>query len=561
MARVPQEPVDMTAALRKLPAGAVDMTGGMQPEGNLEAGDRSRSMGMNESAMQREGIPRANRSRSAVPAARKSPVDKERRPSQLIVPDEFWPAMNPRAVTSGWLREYSRRWAAAGGQPQLGTLAKSVGLAAGFPGMGFAAGGPIGPTAAQKMVNSAHFKAVGQSGCCEPLPVKTRAIDIANLAKVCRIDLGECKMYNGVLDFDGRLWAEVDCDFQPSSNHGDFLRLMLPEWSDGISNTGWDDTWERATKVLQKSTFNDVALWTSPGLYWTQKEGFIFRALRYAIATLYGWASRADDISVFAKSCLTDKRTIRARIDSRTWRVRLDEMCEFDDVHFTIDSHGALTDLTRIHKGLYLAISISQATGLNDGLHIMAALADYHFWWSIRLYDWVRQGRSTRPFQDLVVSIQCARAALSEIVELASVLLHEIGHTMAIPDTWWECQYLGNKMDCCHFQLEWYFRHRLCAEFALPLPLMADCSEFRKFPSATDGTGERDRFDFDTDEGWEFEYSFNPGGRNFDACEDSFNKGVHASLWTTKHKLTVSWQYPQECESDDDATGSQTFNG
>ncbi|HNH49418.1 MAG TPA: hypothetical protein PKY30_20385, partial [Myxococcota bacterium] len=175
MERVPQEPVDMTATLRKLSQGSVDMAGGMLPEEDLAAGGRRRS---------------------SKPTVSSTPVNLKRSPSRLVVPDEFWAAMNPKAATTGWLRNYSQRWAAAWGPPPLGT---SVDVAAGFPEMGTRAhpvGGPVGLATAQRMGSATHFKAVGQSGCCEPLPIKTRAIDIANLAKVCRIDLGECRMYD-----------------------------------------------------------------------------------------------------------------------------------------------------------------------------------------------------------------------------------------------------------------------------------------------------------------------------------------------------------------------------
>jgi len=397
--------------------------------------------------------------------------------------------------------------------------------------------------------------------------VKVRAIDVADLRTVCRVDLGASQKYNGFLDFDGRLWAEIDdCNFAPSTSHEEFLKLMLPEWCAAIEENGWDHVWDSAGAVLQKSTFNDFPEWSSKGLFWDMEEGFCFRALRYAIATVFAWAKRADDVEQFSEQCLTDRSTIHERITNLDWRVRLDRMCVYEDVHFTIDERGKVTDPTRTPNGTYKAISATGATGVNDGLHIVAALADYYFWWSIRLFDWVKGGHSSRPIQDLVVAVYCAKAGLSEIVDLAALLLHEFSHTTGVPATWWECQFLTDNLDCCHFQLGWIFEHRLLAEFGLPLPTMAFCAPQEQFPFDS-ADAARERFNFGSDEGWSFTFSqlvLDAEGAEvdrMDQCAPSSCLGEHGSLWEIKHHLQVTWSYPVECKAPDSiASGSEEFN-
>jgi hypothetical protein len=395
--------------------------------------------------------------------------------------------------------------------------------------------------------------------CCAGLPRVLRAIDVASLRSACRISLGRSRRYEGVLDFGGELWAEIsDCNFVPTSSHADFLKLFLPEWCEGIEAAGWDHVWERATAVLQQSTFDDYAEWTSKGLFWDMEEGFIFRALRCAIATLRAWGSHIDDIPQFAQQCLTFQHTVESRIDDLAWRVRLDRMCDFDAVTFEVDSFGQVVNPIRTRRGDYKAISFTQTTGVNDGLHIVAALADYHFWWAIRLFDWVSAGHSERPVQDLLVAIYCARAGLAEVMDLAGLLVHEFSHTTGVPATWWECQFLTDNLDCCHFMLAWNFEHRMLAEFGLPLPLMADCSTSQSFPDEG-----RDRFDYADGEAWSFTFAFDAGaGDHIDKCDPASFTGAHADLWTLRHRLDVSWDYPSECAAQgSDSSGSDTFNG
>jgi hypothetical protein len=134
----------------------------------------------------------------------------------------------------------------------------------------------------------------------------------------------------------------------------------------------------------------------------------------------------------------------------------------------------------------------------------------------------------------------CAKAGLSEIVDIAANLLHEFSHGTGWPETWWECALLWGQFECCHFNLEWMFRHRMYAVHALPLSLLAD-----------NATSDRmsNRFNFDSGVDWSFTFSKTGGG--IDYCDGATMTGVHSDLWTPDHTVKFSWSYPTECAAGD----------
>jgi hypothetical protein len=380
--------------------------------------------------------------------------------------------------------------------------------------------------------------------------------DVAALEHVCTISLGPWR--GGPYD---PLQATLPCDFVATESRDDMLQHFLPGWCDHISD--WDSDWETAYAVLDLPAFSEVGWWTNPGLYWPNSEGFIFRALRYAIVTLYACARYVDDWPEFAKACGTTSSRLRKRIETGDWNVRLDKMCDTSQCNLLIDSGGRMgfppnanntANVLRANEwwivGEYKGISVTKTTGLNDGLHTQAAVADYHFWWAHRLHDYALGGNVG--FLDALryyyVGAMCARAALTEIVDIAGLLLHEITHTMGTPEDAYECTVNGEAIRCCRYMLSWLFRHRLMAEFGLPLSRAAGCEQIEVFPRTPSGDF-RSQFDFDGDEPWSYWYQFTP--TTVGECNASFLRGEHCNLLVPAHGLVAEWLYPKRCADGD----------
>lgn len=404
---------------------------------------------------------------------------------------------------------------------------------------------------------------------CAVLPLTVSSCDVALLRNVCSIDLGPDPTMNSVPGRGGRLVASVPLDFEPTSSHNFFLSMMLPRWWNKISDFD-EDVWQIATGVFMPSSLPRKE-WLNQGLYWQTEDGFLFRAIRYALATLYGWAFTCEEISVFRDGCMIDKDWIRAQMRDE-WRVDVDDICSYDLDKIRVEGMGRLA-LHRTWRGDFIGITPMGASTLNDGVHLNAALADYYFWWAHRLLDFVLAGKSAQPSGDLWVAMCCARAGLAEIVEISGLLMHEISHWAGWPATVYEC--VG--LECCHFQLDWLHKFRVTADCGLPLAMYPDMAEDEHVDPAggdwhhidyydrqkstfpVDSTGTvRERFDFSYTDTWSFTYSF---AADYDCGRDggSSMTGVHSHWSDYDHGLKVTWNYPQEC-AEGSSSGSRTFN-
>lgn len=424
---------------------------------------------------------------------------------------------------------------------------------------------------------------------CEGLPITVSSRDVALLRNVCSIDLDLCPLMNGIPGRDvnwnnplavpeGRLLASLPIDFEPTSDHSEFLNAVLPRWWSKISSFD-EDLWDIADAVYMESALPRDG-WLNRGLYWQQSDGFLRRAIRYAIVTLYGWAFTCESIGLFQTAGQIDKDWIRSEMRNN-WRVDIGPLCDYSKDLIRIEGQGGVA-VRRTWQGGFIGMTPLGATTLNDGVHLNAALADYYFWWAHRLFDYIREGRSTNELADGYVMVCCARAALAEIAEISALLMHEISHWSAHPYTLAECAgvdlFSNGRLECCHFMMGWFHGFRVAADCGLPLAMFPDLGEDARYANAqvvdyysrgsdvfpTDSSGlVKRRFDFEFDDRWQYTATFTavydcgnmpsrPGG--------SFMKAVHTNLWDYDHPLTVSWDYPSECSGHSSTAKSKSFN-
>jgi hypothetical protein len=392
---------------------------------------------------------------------------------------------------------------------------------------------------------------------CLMLPITVEAHDIANLRDVCTISLGDCRYFNKVDPLNGVLTATLPSDFEPTSKHEDFLQVAFPDWAEKMDRLGWDRVWNAATKTLNRASFVSRTEWKQKGLYWSansHREGFFFRAYRYAVALLYSYADQVTVVSKFSSACHINEKKIRDTFDGGVYKIGVEKHANFADNIITVDSFGGVQG-SRTWDGR-LAISVFN-TAINDSWQVTAGLADYYFWWAIRLYDYVVGGHTTSDDDRVrftIMSLLCAKAALSEIADLAHNILHEFSHTTGIPATWYECSGFFQKLECCHFYLQWIWLHVVYGMNSLPLSLLAGGAETLTKPE-TANFFKRNPFDFDIGETWRFSHKF-VSDKQAQECSDARLSVTHNGLWVGSDSIEVDWEYPRAC-ADRSEVGSQ----
>ncbi len=328
-----------------------------------------------------------------------------------------------------------------------------------------------------------------------------------------------------------------------------------------------DELWTAAGRAVNVESSWDsavVANWRAPGLYWNDSQGFLWRALRYAVATVYAYANAMESLPTFSEPCRVDKDAFRSAIDKNSWRVELAHHHDWSADSLSTGKGGYLSATRGAGQGdPWIGLTITAGlTTLSDVVQLYAAIADYYFWWGIRLYDYLKQGLAEDSLATALLSMCCARAGLAEIVQLAGFLVHEWSHTTGIPYTWAECAGVDigsdGRLRCCHYNLEWAFVHRLTGIQALPLSLLFDLVNTSSNARPLDESwAQRDRFDFDAGEHW-LKSSTNRLPSE-DDCGGAVFAGEHHSLWAYRHQVDTAWTFPSRCASNGNNSGRASF--
>lgn len=229
------------------------------------------------------------------------------------------------------------------------------------------------------------------------------------------------------------------------------------------------DTWPRGHLVEILTQSYDGLAWPDDG---SPGEGFFTRVCELAVATLWHHADIAV-LSGGAVQCDLTSSFIRDVIDGNTAKeVRVTDGSEggcsdaaWDwQLHLmplppAAGDHQFFTDRESGWVGArgYNATAGGNKITMCGSLAGRAARVDYLIWWASQLYQ---HAKSCTSIWYMFMAILCARNAVSDIVRIASLLLHELGHA-AIAG--------GHCINgCCSDRAMHFFNHVLLSMYGLP---------------------------------------------------------------------------------------------
>ncbi len=388
---------------------------------------------------------------------------------------------------------------------------------------------------------SAHYLTIPES-CTQP-PLTVNVLNLTDLAGICTVNLGYSPDWD-FGDYDGFLKASLPHGYTPSISGEQMLDYCLPDWSRDVKSVG-DDVWHWADDVILDFSTVTQPQWTAPGLFWNDEEysrGYFYYALRYALVTLYTYAELGDNPSRMASACSMSASTVRKAREVPNIRVIPFSTSSASNLKITVNSDYEV-ELNRTY-GSPQAFTPNYTIYLGDQMQCEAALADYYFWQATRLYS-----HAVETGGDLWyawVAMNCARAALSELVEMAGSILHEYAHWAGNPKTLWECSVLGAKLDCCHYVLEYYFRNRMWAKHGLVPSLGVNGASNSTYPATR----------YSSSSGW----SNTLGGLDNNCTNTGMQvTGSHDNVFNVGQPLSISWKIPSSCSTGSDS-GSDSFN-
>lgn len=237
------------------------------------------------------------------------------------------------------------------------------------------------------------------------------------------------------------------------------------------------DPWPRGHLV-------DNLTHTYHGLAWPDNgnpgEGFFVKVCELAAATLYHHADMAA-LSGGAVRCGITRTFICDLIDGNRpeavwvfdggpgaggcsdtawdWRLHLFPLpAGPDGFQFDTDRDPAFTGT----HGANMAAG-GNVIRICGAMSKRAARVDYMVWWACQLYH---HARRTGSIWYMFMAILCTRNAVSDIVRIASVLLHEIGHVASAGLGVGGGPHCGNA--CCQDRAEFFFQHATWAAYGLP---------------------------------------------------------------------------------------------
>lgn len=380
---------------------------------------------------------------------------------------------------------------------------------------------------------------------CEPLPLDVNLHQgVEKLRNVCIVSLGTNWQY-------GQMSARVPPCYAPDTPQMDMLEMFLPWWLARLD----------LTDAAVDGLVGEPSL-PFGGLFWPQ--GYFRQAVKWALRTLSGFADSLDVFpSVFADRCDTSPSELKAAIRGHNmWTIDLDPAmayvplgCGQDSISLRVtDGLGADAGLergqviaSRDWGGVGLAWNGTRRVHLCSGWQAEAALADYYLWQAHRLHSWANEGDGD--IWDLWMGMMCARAALSEIVELAAIILHEWSHSTA--KTWGHCHSLiGRGYNCCMFGLEFVFRHFVWAKLGLAPGHLAQyetADQRRQFYSR----------DTPSDRDWQ--KTLKPASNT--SCAGMTLKGEHCSRFDPDHTVKLSSGWPMDCAESSTVSVATTLGG
>ena len=315
----------------------------------------------------------------------------------------------------------------------------------------------------------------------------------------------------------------------------------------------------------------------APGLNADDREGPFYRGVLYALSLLYTYAELGD--RPFGKNVKYSPQQFRRDVDEGLFRVHIGWSigCNEATVPGIViggDIKGGNCDYERAgsvrvgstrYKGptAYAFFDIF----LCDTYAVHASLADYYFWWSRRLLTRASSGKGDSTWYT-VLAWCAAKAALTEVVEIAGVILHEYGHIKVGGGDHCLAAF-DEKLACGMYLDQAAFKHAVRAKLALPRPQMDSeaaidpySTHELDFSAAWYAGRALQRFDYQMNDGWDFteQADVSPDTE----CSPRVTTGAHCRFWDVDHEVRFSWQIQTQntCfERTSDGAGSITFSG
>lgn len=433
----------------------------------------------------------------------------------------------------------------------------------------------------------------GQPPFC-PTPSITRtatARDLSPLADVCRVDLGRSRLFGCVDNCSSnaptyaRIAAQVPARYVAQSTRSAMMEDFIPEWYHAVFGSSWlvDAVESVVEPVPWGFEFTQI---DEPALSIT---GPFTEILQFAVGTIGGFAYLFDRMpSQFRDSCACDSSTTLSAIDSGHIKVRVSDSAgmSLESSSIAVDSIGHVK-VSRVGVGpggwtwdpMQLGSPVGHAIiHINPQTVVNAAVANYYFRWATMLHSkYMFDGGDA---WDYFVGLLCARAAIAEVLEIATLITHEMGHIS--PASLWHCRdYRRVKQNCCQFFTEEFFRAQVQAEIALPAAHLfgggsdetaestSDIDVSNRFDVGTETSGESGASEgvYEDAQQWGYHWSLSFGAYPFllwsydDGCEGGWFFVKHCSMFSYPHRVEVQWGgFRTQCMHDREVDGSVTFN-
>jgi uncharacterized membrane protein YgcG len=422
----------------------------------------------------------------------------------------------------------------------VGALIKSSRV---FPGV---AGKDVRSLLSKGSVQAARTstKAYATGSACAAGDITTLSTNMYPLQDACKIWLGVAPEL-ALLGWNGSIEAEVPSGYKAETSETEMLAALVPEWYAAVHSA--QDAWDSVEAIIEHFT-NETDV-RETGLFFTEPPGYFYYILRYAIVTLYAYSARADNPSEFATTCNTSSSILRDDIERAKMALAVYSSYEYQ---YTAMSGGAwlhaMSDgkfrVTRYSEGpqAWTYFGVVHMSPCNQA---EAAIADYYLWWANRLYSYALHESGSA--LDMFTAMMCARCAVSEIVEMAAVILHEYSH---VTGSSYHCKELWSEQDCCQYMLEYHFRHQVWAELGMPQSHLVDFA-------TTDSDRDDDRFETITD--WTYKLHGAPDCDGDDT--EMFVKGCHDHMLAIDHAVRVSFAVAAKCSSGATSSGTNDFGG
>lgn len=268
---------------------------------------------------------------------------------------------------------------------------------------------------------------------CGSLPRQVSPDAISTLGDICEINLAP----GAISGVGALLHARVPVGWEPTRSKGEMKEAYLSDWLDRCVPGGSAD-WSAANQALHFDE-DDVA----PGLFWADGWGYYHGFLLHAIRTVYGYRAVVDkdDLATFATTCkMSGSKIAELEAEGKVWLRSRNGWCTNDPTLVSVDANawpsavfpdggvGAL-GVNVIHEAFTSGGKVRLCA---NAVKWRAAAADYYLWWAWRLYDYALYLRELDPLSEwwryYYVGEMCARCAMTEIVNVAGLLVHELGH-------------------------------------------------------------------------------------------------------------------------------------